>query len=77
MNAFKKYCMIFDKVKKMAKESYFNLELELNKNNMKTTWEILRQATHKQNKRPTIPDTFIINGKSNLNINEIAEEFNQ
>ena len=22
MNAFKKYCMIFDKVKKMAKESY-------------------------------------------------------
>ena len=27
INAFKKYCMIFDKVKKMAKESYFNLEL--------------------------------------------------
>ena len=34
-NAFKKYCMIFDKVKKMARESYFNLELELNKNNLK------------------------------------------
>ena len=27
INAFKKYCIIFDKVKKMAKESYFNLEL--------------------------------------------------
>ena len=26
--------------------------------------------------RPTIPDTFIINGKTNSNINEIAEEFN-
>ena len=76
INTFKKYCMIFDKVKKMAKESYFNLELELNKNNLKKTWEILRQAIHKQNKRPTIPDTFIINGKSNSNINEIAEEFN-
>ena len=25
INAFKKYCVIFDKVKKMAKESYFNL----------------------------------------------------
>ena len=60
----------------MAKESYFNLELELNKNNLKKTWEILRQATHKQNNRPTIPDTFIINGKSNSNISEIAEEFN-
>ena len=35
INAFKKYCIIFDKVKKMAKESYFNLELELNKNNLK------------------------------------------
>ena len=27
INAFKKYCIIFDKVKKMTKESYFNLEL--------------------------------------------------
>ena len=27
INAFKKYCMVFDKVKKMAKESYFNSEL--------------------------------------------------
>ena len=35
INAFKKYCIIFDKVKKMAKESYFNLEL--NKNNLKKT----------------------------------------
>ena len=35
INAFKKYCMIFDKVKKMVKESYFNLELELNKINLK------------------------------------------
>ena len=60
----------------MAKESYFNLELELNKNNLKKTWEILCQAIHKQNNRPTIPDTFIINGKSNSNISEIAEEFN-
>ena len=76
INAFKKYCIIFDKVKKMAKESYFNLKLELNKNNLKKTWEILRQAIHKQNNHPTIPDTFIINGKSNSNISEIAEEFN-
>ena len=60
----------------MAKESYFNLELELNKNNLKKSWEILRQAIHKQNNRPTITDTFIINGKSNSNISEIAEEFN-
>ena len=59
INAFKKYCIIFDKVKKMAKENYFNLELELNKNNLKKTWEILRQAIHKQNNRPTIPDTFM------------------
>ena len=36
----------------------------------------MRQAIHKQNNRPTIPDTFILNGKSNSNINEIAEEFN-
>ena len=36
----------------------------------------MRQAIHKQNNRPTIPDTFIINGKSNSNISEIAEEFN-
>ena len=76
INAFKKYCIIFDKVKKMAKESYFNLELELNKNNLKKTWEILRQAIHKQNIHPTIPDTFIINRKSNSNISEIAKEFN-
>ena len=34
INAFKKYCIIFDKVK-MAKESYFNLELELNTNYLK------------------------------------------
>ena len=39
INAFKKYCIIFDKVKKMAKESYFNLELELNKKNLKKTCE--------------------------------------
>ena len=76
INAFKKYCIIFYKVKKTTKESNFNLELELNKNNLKKTWEILRQAMHKQNNHPTIPDTFIINGKSNSNISEIAEEFN-
>ena len=46
INAFKKYCIIFDKVKKLAKESYFNLELELNKNNLKKTWEILRQLSY-------------------------------
>ena len=66
--------MIFDKVKKMAKESYFNLELELNKNNLKKTWEIFRKAIHKQNKRPTIPDTFIINGKSNSGIRLVAPQ---
>ena len=77
ITAFKNYYIIFNEVKKMVKESYFNLELELNKNNLKTNCEILRQAVHKQNKRPTIPDTFIINGKSNSNINEIAEEFNK
>ena len=62
----------------MTKLKRINLELdlELKKNNLKKTWEILRQAIHKQNKRPTIPDTFIINRKSNSNINEIAEEFN-
>ena len=76
INAFKKYCILFDKVKNMAKGRYFKLELELNKNNLKKTWEILRQAIHKQNNRPTIPDTFSINGKSNSNISEIAEEFN-
>ena len=59
----------------MAKESYFNLELELNKNNLKKSWEILHQV-YKQNNRPTIPDTFIINGKSNSNMSEIVEEFN-
>ena len=39
-------------------------------------WFDTLQAIHKQNNRPTIPDTFIINGKSNSNISEIAEEFN-
>ena len=34
INAFKKYCMVFDKVKKMAKESYFN-SIKINKNNLK------------------------------------------
>ena len=61
----------------MAKESYFNLELELNKNNVKKNLvNIASNIIHKQNNRPTIPDTFIINGKSNSNISEIAEEFN-
>ena len=62
----------------MAKESYFSLEFStsLNKNNLKKSWEILRQAIHKQNNRPTIHDTLVINGKSNANISEIAEEFN-
>ena len=34
--------------------------LDSNKNNIKQTWKILNQAINKQNAKPCIPDTFVI-----------------
>ena len=66
------------KLKIWPGESYFNLELELNKNNLKKKLGkyCVKLYINKNNRPTKFVIHIIINGKSNSNISEIVEEFN-
>ena len=73
---YKNYCRIFNALKRAAKANYYIDILNKHKNDIKSTWTILRQALSKQKNFRKLPQSFVINGNQTSCPEYIAEEFN-
>ena len=74
--SYKSYLRTFSQLKRALKLKYFNDKLLENKNNMKSTWSILRQAIGIQQNLKTFPQTFSINNETIADRSRIASFFN-
>ena len=69
------YRNTFNKLKRIAKYSYYQEKLENFKNDIRKTWSILNSVTNRRNNKTEIPDIFKINSKSVSDPNQIANGF--
>ncbi|GFG36078.1 hypothetical protein Cfor_09207 [Coptotermes formosanus] len=74
MEYYKKYCAILKKVITDAKKLYYNKQIELSSNRVKTTWKILKETTGKTQSHNNNKE--INSDAGTLNINEIANALN-
>jgi hypothetical protein len=77
IKCYKNYLNLFNKAKRELKRNYYSHLLELNKNNMKNTWSVLKQAIGKQNDKSNWPQTFKIDNKYISGETEITNSFNK
>jgi len=68
---------LFNNAKRELKINYYSHLLELNKNNMKNTWSVLKQAIGKRNDKSNWPQTFKIDNKYISGETEITNSFNK
>ena len=60
-----------------AKSKYYTNELELYKNDVKKTWNTIKQAIYSRRHKPKYPEFFKANGVNIFDKTEIANEFNK
>ena len=70
------FLTIFNRVKRNAKQKYFETILYENKNNIKETWSILRKIINNQENDRNMPSSFNINGNETSDPLNISEGFN-
>ncbi len=73
---YKSFLNNYNKLKKQAKILYYHEMIEINKNNIKNTWIVIKEAIGKTNNKTGIPSSFMINDKLTSNLNEKADSFN-
>ena len=76
IKCFKNYLNLFNNAKRELKRNYHSHLLELNKNNMKNAWSVLKQAIGKQNDKSNWPQTYKIDNKYISGQTEITNSFN-
>jgi hypothetical protein len=75
LNKYIQYRNLFNKLKRISKETYYtNLFLKY-KNDIKNTWKSIRSLIGKLNDKSSISDTFRINNVSVSDPNQISNEF--
>ena len=73
---YKDHLIVFNRLKRNTKKSYFKTALEENKRNSKKCWSILKPAIGKINDKSSYPQTFMINNSKISDKGEISEGFN-
>ena len=73
---FKQYKKLYNKVIIAAKKNYYEVELEVNKKNLRKTWQILREATRKLNDKSSIIDQIMVDDVLIEDQEEICSSFN-
>lgn len=73
---YKRFRLIYNKMIKTAKQRYFENALENNKSDPRKTWEILKSAMKRDDKKSFIPDEIQVNGISYNSKEEISSKFN-
>ena len=75
--AYKNFLQHYNKFKKIMKQNYYQSMLEINKSNMKKTWEFLKKAIGNQNDKAIIPQMMKINNEQVSENTQIADSFNK
>jgi hypothetical protein len=76
INKYKTYVKIFNKLKGRAKITYFKTSIDVNKQNVKQLWKILKQAIGKVNNKANLPRSFLVDNKTVTDEDAIAKSFN-
>jgi hypothetical protein len=76
INKYKTYVKIFNKLKRRAKITYFKTSIDVNKQNVKQLWKILKQAIGKVNNKANLPRSFLVDNKTVTDEDAIAKSFN-
>ncbi len=76
IQSYKLFLNTYNKIKKLAKAKYYIEMIEINKNNIKNTWTIIKKAIGKVNNKTSVPKNCMVNNKLSSNSNEIADSFN-
>lgn len=76
IHLYKEYCRLYNKVIRNAKRAYFADKLNVVKNDSKKTWQVIRNALHKNPPSHLVPDSFNINGTIVTDKDKIATSFN-
>ena len=75
-NKYKNFCILFNKVKRRAKATYFSETLAQNVFNIKRTWEVLRLALNSKSKKYKHDHVLLIDNRDITNSKDIADAFN-
>ena len=73
---YKKYAKIFEKAKEQAKKNHYSNLLTQHKNNLKESWNIMKEIISKKKAKYGLPTKISINGVSISEPKLIAENFN-
>ena len=76
IQTYKAYNIMYNKLKRKMKISYYKNILDENKCNIKKTWSILKQAIGKTNDKSGYPNSFTINNSTVTDKKNAAEGFN-
>jgi hypothetical protein len=74
-NKFIEYRNQFNRIKRIAKESYYKQLLEQYRNNIRKTWGVINTLIGKTRDKTGITDTFVINGKKETCLDKISNGF--
>lgn len=72
---YTQYRNVYNRTKRYAKKTYFKVQLDNFKTDIRKTWSILRSAISRQNDKSNISDYFTVNGVNITNPKIIANEF--
>lgn len=73
---YKEYVKIFNRTKRAAQSRYYTEQLELYKQDIKSTWKILSEVIKKKKTNRAFPAFFLINNSKVTNKAEVAAHFN-
>ncbi len=74
---YKSYSNKYNRLRREMKKLYYKKILEVNKNNMKNTWKILKDVIGKTNNKSNFPQSFLIDESNVSNKHQIANSFNK
>ena len=73
---YREYNILYKKLQRRTKATYYENLLEINKHNIKKTWNTLRSLIGKTNDKSGFPNNFVINNNQVSDRQETAEAFN-
>ena len=75
---YQDYKKLFESIKKRSKKMYFSKQILKYKNNIKKTWQIIKEAIGKiKYKQQNLPRKILVDKKSITETKLIAENFNK
>ena len=77
VSKYNQYRKCYDKVIRAAKKLYFKQSFEQNKNNLRKTWDILREAIRKKNDKTSLINEISSDGLMFSKSTDIANKFNE